>query len=117
MGFIIRLFFTWIAIIIASYILPGIHINDFISALIAAAVLALLNTFVKPLLVILTIPITILTLGLFLLVINALIVMMGARIVDGFTVDSFWWALGFSLVVSVIVSLLETMDKAFRKKN
>ncbi|MCU0380007.1 MAG: phage holin family protein [Chitinophagaceae bacterium] len=117
MGFIVRLFFTWIAIIIASYILPGIHINDFISALIAAAVLALLNTFVKPLLVILTIPITILTLGLFLLVINALIVMMGARIVDGFTVDSFWWALGFSLVVSVIVSLLETMDKAFRKKN
>lgn len=117
MGFIVRLFFTWIAIIVASYILPGIHISDFISALIAAAVLALLNTFVKPLLVILTIPITILTLGLFLLVINALIVMMGARIVDGFTVDSFWWALGFSLVVSVIVSLLETMDKAFRKKN
>jgi putative membrane protein len=117
MGFVVRLFFTWIAIIIASYILPGIHISDFISALIAAAVLALLNTFVKPLLVILTIPITILTLGLFLLVINALIVMMGARIVDGFTVDSFWWALGFSLVVSVIVSLLETMDKAFRKKN
>jgi putative membrane protein len=115
MGFIVRLFFTWIAIIIASYILPGIHISDFISALIAAAVLALLNTFIKPLLIILTIPITILTLGLFLLVINALIVMMGAHLVPGFTVDSFWWALGFSLVVSVIVSLLETMDKAFRK--
>ena len=116
MGFLVRLFFTWIAIIIASYILPGIHISDFVSALIAAAVLALLNTFVKPLLVILTIPITILTLGLFLLVINALIVMMGARLVPGFTVDSFWWALGFSLVVSLIVSLLSGMDKAVRKK-
>ena len=116
MGFLVRLFFTWIAIIIASYILPGIHVSDFVSALIAAAVLALLNTFVKPLLVILTIPITILTLGLFLLVINALIVMMGAKLVPGFTVDSFWWALGFSLLVSLIVSLLSGMDKAVRKK-
>jgi putative membrane protein len=116
MGFILRLFFTWIAIIIASYVLKGIHVSDFVSALIAAAVLALLNTFVKPLLVILTIPITLLTLGLFLLVINALIVMMGAKLVPGFTVDSFWWALGFSLLVSLIVSLLESMDKAARKK-
>jgi putative membrane protein len=116
MGFILRLFFTWIAIIIASYVLKGIHVSDFVSALIAAAVLALLNTFVKPLLVILTIPITLLTLGLFLLVINALIVMMGAKLVPGFTVDSFWWALGFSLLVSLIVSLLEGMDKAVRKK-
>lgn len=116
MGFIVRLFFTWVAIIIASYILPGIHVTDFITALITAAVLALLNAFVKPILVILTIPITILTLGLFLLVINALIVLFANRIVPGFTVDGFWWALGFSLVVSVIVSLLESMDKAFRRK-
>ena len=117
MGFLVRLFFTWIAIIIASYILPGIHVKDFITALVAAAVLALLNAFVKPLLVILTIPITILTLGLFLLVINALIVLLAVKIVPGFTVDGFWWALGFSLVVSVIVSLLESMDKAVRRKN
>jgi putative membrane protein len=117
MGFIVRLFFIWLAIIIASYILPGIHVKDFITALVAAAVLALLNTFVKPILVILTIPITILTLGLFLLVINALIVLFVNRIVPGFTVDGFWWALGFSLVVSVIVSLLESMDKAVRRKN
>jgi putative membrane protein len=116
MGFILRLFFSWIAIIVASYILPGIHIDNFVAALIAAAVLALLDTFIKPLLVILTIPITILTLGLFLLVINALIVMFGARLVDGFSVDSFWWALAFSLVVSIIVTLLEAMDKGFRKK-
>jgi putative membrane protein len=116
MGFILRLFFSWIAIILASYILPGIHIDNFVAALIAAAVLALLDTFIKPLLIILTIPITILTLGLFLLVINALIVMFGARLVDGFSVDSFWWALAFSLVVSIIVTLLEAMDKGFRKK-
>lgn len=116
MGFILRLFFTWVAIIIASYILPGIHIRDYTSALIAAAVLALLDSFVKPVLVFLTIPITLVTLGLFLLVINALIVLFGARIVDGFEVDGFWWALGFSLIVSIIVTLLEAVDKAFSKK-
>lgn len=116
MGFILRLFFTWVAIIIASYVLPGIHIRDYTSALIAAAVLALLDSFVKPVLVFLTIPITLVTLGLFLLVINALIVLFGARIVDGFEVDGFWWALGFSLIVSIIVTLLEAVDKAFSKK-
>lgn len=116
MGFILRLFFTWVAIIIASYILPGIHVRDYISALIAAAVLALLDSFVKPVLVFLTIPITLVTLGLFLLVINALIVLFGARIVEGFEVDGFWWALGFSLIVSLIVTLLEAVDKAFSKK-
>jgi putative membrane protein len=115
MGFILRLFFTWIAIIIASYILPGIHIRDYISALIAAAVLALLDSFVKPILVILTIPFTLITLGLFLLVINAVIVLLGAKLVNGFTVDSFWWALGFSLVVSLIVTLLESFDKRVNK--
>ena len=115
MGFLLRLFFTWIAIIIASYVLPGIHIKDYISALIAAAVLALLDSFVKPILVILTIPFTLITLGLFLLVINAVIVLFGAKLVNGFTVDSFWWALGFSLLVSLIVTLLESFDKRVNK--
>ena len=115
MGFLLRLFFTWIAIIIASYILSGIHIKDNISALIAAAVLALLDSFVKPILVILTIPFTLITLGLFLLVINAVIVMFGAKLVDGFSVDSFWWALGFSMIVSLIVTLLESFDKRMNK--
>jgi putative membrane protein len=116
MGFLLRLFFTWIAIIIASYVLPGIHIKDYISALIAAAVLALLDSFVKPILVILTIPFTLITLGLFLLVINAVIVLFGAKLVDGFSVDSFWWALGFSLLVSLIVTLLESFDKKINRK-
>jgi putative membrane protein len=116
MRFLLRLFFTWIAILIADNLLDGVAVTDYITGLIAAAVLALLNSFVKPILVILTIPITILTLGLFLLVINAAIVMAGAQIVDGFKVDSFWWALGFSLVVSLIVTALEMIDKAFSKR-
>jgi putative membrane protein len=113
MGFLLRLFFTWIAIICFLY---SIHIKDYISALIAAAVLALLDSFVKPILVILTIPITLITLGLFLLVINAVIVLVGAKLVDGFSVDSFWWALGFSLLVSFIVTILESFDKKVNKK-
>ena len=116
MRFLLRLFFTWLAVIIASYLLPGIHINNYITALIAAAVLALLDSFVKPILVLLTIPITILTLGLFLLVINAGIVLLGAYFVKGFEVDNFWWALLFSLVVSFIVALLEKLDKKAKRR-
>jgi putative membrane protein len=116
MGFILRLFFTWLAVIAASYILPGIHINSYITALIAAAVLAILNSFVKPIIVLLTIPITIVTLGLFLLVINAVIVLLGAYFVKGFQVDNFWWALLFSFVVSIIVSILEGLDKKAKRR-
>jgi putative membrane protein len=116
MGFLLKLFFTWLAVIIASYLLPGIHIDSYITALIAAAVLALLDSFVKPILVVLTIPITILSLGLFLLVINAGIVLLGAYFVKGFKVDNFWWALLFSLVVSFIVALLERLDKKAKQK-
>jgi putative membrane protein len=116
MGFLLRLFFTWLAILLASYMLKGIHVDNYVTALIAAAVLALLNSFVKPILVFLTIPITLVTLGLFLLVINALIVYMVAYFVKGFTVDSFWWALGFSLLVSFIVSILSGLEKSGKSK-
>jgi len=115
MGFIIRLFFTWLAVIIASYILPGIHITDYFSALIFAAVLAVLNVFLKPLLVVLTIPITLFTLGLFLLVINACIVLVGDYFVQGIEIRNFWWALLFSLVISVIVSVFESFDRKVNK--
>ena len=116
MRFFLRLFFTWIAIHIADHMLDGVKVKDYITGLIAAAVLALLDSFVKPVLVFLTIPITLLTLGLFLLVINAAIVMAGANIVPDFKVKDFWWALAFSLVVSLIVTALEMIDKAFSKR-
>lgn len=90
-----------IAILIAAYIIPGITVT-FVGALVLAVVLALINIFIKPLILILTLPITILTLGLFSLVINALLVMLSAKIVPGFDVAGFWSALGFSILVSVI---------------
>ncbi|WP_154854796.1 phage holin family protein [Cyclobacterium xiamenense] len=95
-----------LVIIFTAYLLPGIVVDDWITGVIIAALLALLNLTVKPVLIFLTIPITILTLGLFLLVINALLVMLAAAMIQGFAVDNFWWALLFSLVLSLVNSIL-----------
>ena len=107
MGFIIRVLVTALAVFVADYLLVGVHINDDAKTVVLVAlVLALLNSFVKPILVLLTIPVTIITLGLFLLVINALMVKWAASIVSGFTVDGWWSALLFSLIVSIVSSIL-----------
>lgn len=115
MGFIIKVLVTALAVYIADYFLSGVHINeDAKTVVIVALVLALLNTFVKPILVILTIPVTIVTLGFFLLVINALMVRWAARLVDGFTVDGWVSAILFSLIVSLVSFILNglaTKDK------
>jgi putative membrane protein len=89
-----------------SYVLSGVHMHSFATALILAVVLALLNLVVKPILVILTLPITIITFGLFLFVINALIILLAAKFVNGFQIDGFWWALLFSLLLSILTSFL-----------
>lgn len=106
MGILIRILVTALAALLTQYILPGVSIADFKTALIVAIVLGLLNLIVKPVLVLLTLPVTIVTLGLFLLVINALIVMWAGSLVKGFRVDGFWWALLFSVVLSVISSIM-----------
>jgi putative membrane protein len=98
----LQLSLSALAILIAQYLLPGVHVVDFFVAIVIAALLALLNITVKPILIALTIPITILTLGLFLLVINALLILMAAEIVPGFEVDGFWWALFFSVILSLL---------------
>jgi putative membrane protein len=100
-NFILRLLLTAIVIFVAAKFVPGVQVTDYQTALIAAVVLALLNTFVKPILKILTFPITVLTLGLFLLVINALMVFATARLVDGFSIDSLFMGFVFSLVISI----------------
>jgi putative membrane protein len=106
MGILIRILVTALAALLAQYILPGVSIDSFTTALLVAIVLGLLNLIVKPVLVILTLPVTVLTLGLFLLVINALIVMWAGSLVKGFKVDNFWWALLFSVVLSIISSVM-----------
>lgn len=106
MGILIRILVTALAALLAQYILPGVSIDSFTTALLVAIVLGLLNLIVKPVLVILTLPVTVVTLGLFLLVINALIVMWASSLVKGFKVDNFWWALLFSVVLSIISSVM-----------
>jgi putative membrane protein len=111
MNFIIKIFLNAIAVVIVAYILPGVHVRDFMDAVILAFLLSLLNASVRPVLIFLTIPATILSLGLFLLVINALIIEIAAWIMrpDQFSVDSFWWALGFSLLLSFVNGIFERL--------
>ena len=89
-----------------SYVLDGIKFDSFWSAIIVAVVLAILNAIIKPILILLTLPITLVTFGLFLFVINALIILLADKLVSGFSVDGFWWALLFSLLLSLVSSLL-----------
>ncbi|MDO9374634.1 MAG: phage holin family protein [Bacteroidota bacterium] len=109
MNFIIRLLITAAVAYGLSMILPGVHIPDFKDALILAIVLALLNTFLKPLLVILTLPFTLITLGLFLFVINAIIILIADSLMDGIKIDGFLWALIFSLILSFATSILHSL--------
>lgn len=111
MNIFFRLIISALAAFATAYILNGVHLDSFVSALILAAVLGVLNILIKPLLILLTFPITVLTLGLFLLVINAVIILLAAKLVPGFRVDGFWWALIFSLVMTVINSFLVSLGK------
>jgi len=104
-NFLIRLVLSALAVFICATVLPGAHVDGFLIAIVVAAVLAILNVLVKPVLVILTIPITIVTLGLFLLVINTLLVLLADWLIPGFSVDNFWWALVFSVLLSIINSV------------
>ena len=106
MGFIIKVLIIAVAVYLAAYLLPGVTITSIQTTIFVAIVLALLNTFVRPILVLLTIPVTIITLGLFLLVINALMVKWAASLVDGFSVDGWLSALLVSLIVSAVSFIL-----------
>ena len=110
MNFLAQLLVSALAVIVTSLILPGVHIDTALTGIIVAAVLALLNAVVKPILVILTIPITIVTLGLFLLVINAAMVLLVSKLVPGFAVAGFWTALFFSLIMSLVMSVFNGLS-------
>lgn len=109
MGFAAKIVLTTLAVVIVAYLLPGVSLDSVWSAVLLALVLALLNLFVKPVLIFLTLPFTIITLGLFLVVVNALIILLADELVPGFSVNGFWWALLFSIILSVVVSVLEAL--------
>jgi putative membrane protein len=118
MNILIRILLTAVAVLILSYFLPGIKLegDQFLTAVKVAAVLALLNAILKPILIILTLPITIFTLGLFLLVINACIILLAHKFITGFEVASFWTALLFSILLSILQSLLYSVLKEDKKR-
>lgn len=106
MKLLIRILITSGLVLLIARFMPSVHVANFTTSLIVAIVLGLLNIFIKPILVILTLPFTIVTLGLFLLVINAIIILLCDSIVGGFGVDSFWTALLFSLILSILQSIM-----------
>lgn len=106
MNILVHWLLSAIAIVVTGYLLPGVHIASFTAALVAAVVLGILNAVIKPILLLLTLPITILTLGLFALVINAVVILVASELVSGFKVDGFWWALLFSIILSIVNGFL-----------
>jgi putative membrane protein len=109
--FFLKTMVTAVAVLTASYVLDGVNVDSTLTAILVAIVLGLLNSFIKPILIILTIPISIVTLGLFLLVINILIVKWASDLVPNFTVDGWWSALLFSIIVSVVSSVIDGLIK------
>jgi len=111
MNLIIRFLLSGVAVMLTAYLLPGVHVVDYWAALLVALLVSLSNIFIRPILVLFTIPITIFTLGLFLLVINAILILLVDSLVDGFSVDGFWWALAFSLILSILNSIFANLAK------
>lgn len=108
-GLLIRWLILTLSILAAAYLLPGLDVSGFLSAFFAAAALGILNAFFRPILLLLTLPLNILTLGLFTFVINALMLMMASGVITGFHVRGFWSAVFGSLVISVISWLLTSL--------
>ena len=106
MNYILKILLTAIAVVILAKFLPGAHVDSYTTAIWVAVALGLLFSILKPILVILTLPVTILTLGLFLFVINAGLILLASNWIDGFWVDGFWVALLFSILLSFIQSIL-----------
>jgi putative membrane protein len=115
MKLIIKLLLNAVAVVILAKVLNGVSVDSYTTAIIVAIVLSILNLFVKPILVILTLPITIVTLGLFLLVVNALLILLADKLIDGFSVDGVWVAILFSILLSILQSILHSVLKEEKK--
>lgn len=102
MNILLKWLLMTISIMTAAYLLPGVTVQSFWAALVTALVLGLINAVLRPILLVLTFPLTVVTLGLFILVLNGLLVLLTSAIVDGFSVMNIWWAMLFSIVFSII---------------
>lgn len=111
MNFLLRIILSSVGVMLSAYLLEGVYVKGFWSAALFSLLLSILNYTIKPLLIILTIPLTVLTLGLFLLIINTFIIWVAAGLVGGLIIEGFVWALLFSLLLSVINTLLFYITK------
>jgi len=107
--FLVKWFISTIALLVVVYIFPGVASQNFLTTIVTALILGLLNTFFKPILQILSLPITILTLGLFTLIINAFTFYLAANMVHGFYVAGFWSAFGAALIYSIVTFLINSL--------
>lgn len=114
-GFIAQVVVMALATVLAAYLLPGVRVDSIGTAILTAAVIALLNSFIRPILIVLTLPFTILTMGLFLLIINAFIIILTAGMVPSFHVNGFWDAFLFSLLLTALNYLLEIPNRLMRR--
>lgn len=108
--YILKLIALAIAVFVASYIIPGVEIDSITTLIVVAIVLGVVNTFIKPILVILTLPLTVITLGIFLLLLNGILVMLVSYIVPGFTIETFFAAILFSVTVSLVSTLVSKIS-------
>ncbi len=116
MKFLLKIITTGLSVFLIATLMPGVEVQGLTTALLVALLLVLMNVYVKPILIFLTFPITIVTLGLFLLVINASIILITSYLLkDGFKVDGFWNALLFSIVLSMTTSLIDLLTEKGRE--
>lgn len=117
MNILLNIILTGIAVAVADYLIPGVALNNLGTAIVVGLVMGLINGLIRPVVLFLTLPINVLTLGLFTFVINALMILLAAAIVPGFTVNGFWSALLFSVVVALIKMLFSGLDRPHGQAN
>ncbi|MDX6747409.1 phage holin family protein [Polaribacter sp. PL03] len=113
----LKILLTAVAVIVLANVLPGISVDGYVSAIVVAVVIALLNMIVRPLLIFFTLPATIVTFGLFIFVINAIIILLADKLIDGFAVSGFFAALFFSILLSIFRSALFSLLKEDKRIN
>ena len=115
MNWLVKVILSAVAILVSAYLIPGINVDTFFTAVVVAIVLSIINLVFRPLFILLTLPVTIITFGLFLIAINAFMIMLAGSFVDGFHVSGFWSALFFSFILSFLQSVFGKTEDASKK--
>lgn len=116
MKFFYKIIISSLAVFLAAWILPGVNVDGYLQAILLAIVLSFLNAFIKPVFVLLTLPVTILSLGIFLIFTNTFMILLADYLLDSFTVNGFWSAFLFSIVLTVLTSIFESSEQSSRKE-